>query len=1478
MNRFFPLIFFCFFTISSFSQIYINEFMASNSSVIVDPNFGNDADWIELYNDGTAAVNLDGYFLTDNLTIPNKWRITNITIPSKGFVVFWADGLDTLAVHTNFKLSADFEQIGLFNPALAVVDSVSYGLQKPDISQGRNVNQLDLWGNFSQPTPNTANTTAFFTDFVLNEPIFNLRGGIYNGNQSVTLFTDLGGEIRYSLDGSQPTISSQVYTSPIQLSTTTVVRARIFKEGMLPGPVITNTYFINDGMESRGMPAVSLSSEPSNFWDPTTGIYVQTFKPEWEIPVNIEFFENNGADRAVFNERAGVKINGLYSWQLPEKMLGVYFRKKYGNSKVDYSIFYDTNRAAFKTFALRASGNDWSNTMIRDILGQEMTQLNMKLDLSAWRWCTVYFNGQYMGIHNFREKIETDYIEQHYNMNAGTFDMIENQDYAECGDLVQYNELMVLFKKDLSVKANYDAVADKMDVQNFTDLIITEVESGNSSIDHNVMAWKPKDAGKWKWIVMDLDRGFFTSTSDLISFSLSQTSFPFSNLMANTAYKAYFGKRLADHLYTSFNPELMRQYINKHHDAMLPEINRHVARWLGTTSDYGNAMSSVAFWENEVTLLKTFVEERPVVLLNDLANYGYTGGTAQLTVSVFPANAGTLKLNDFTLGINSTSASYLKGVNSQFTATAKAGYTFKGWSVATKNVLIPKLSTWKYLDNGTNQGTAWQSETFDDTAWKSGAAELGYGDGGEATTIGYGNSTSNKYVTSYFRKSFTVTAADLEGCDYWIHLKRDDGALVYINGVEVVRDNMTSGDIGYKTLATYATGEVNESAFFSYHINKSVLKAGTNVVAVEVHQAELNSSDVSFDLQLSYYKPTDVIVSTEVTYPFTLTGDLSLMAIYEPTAECVVPETIAGNMTLYKACSPYIVRGDVTVKSGVTLTIEPGVEVLMSPKSNFFIHGNIMAEGTAADSIAFRIHPAYSGQGWGALNFWNCSATSVLKHLYVADGTRGPIPQRVGVISAYHGNLAIDHLRIDKTLMNPIASRYSDVILTNSYIHSNYTSDLLNIKYGHARIENCVFEGNPEFDSDAIDYDGIENGVIRNTKILNTLGSNGDAIDIGEEARNIIIDSVVIINAFDKGVSVGQRSSVVMTNSLLVNCSMGAGVKDSSSISINRCIFYGNGSAVSCYEKNPGRAGGNAKIYNSILSNAYEYTYKSDNTSTILFNNCLSDNGLLENSTGSVYANPMFVNPTFYSFGVKQGSPVTPGIGTNYTSFNVKPEAVICGVFLNPLNGTHPEYIAVRNPSVNEMDMSGYTIDKGVTASVPDGIILAAGDTLIFTIDATAWTGNRKVVQWTDGHLANEGEDIRLMNKYGLVADYISYSPFTGWPADAFSTETSMSLLSTDLDNHFASNWVSKPIINGLSDTLINATQLYAYPNPVTNKLWIQGKFEAGDVIRVYNTMGQLCAVSNANESGRTKLVMSAMKQGVYIVKTANQAVSVMKQ
>jgi len=166
-----------------------------------------------------------------------------------------------------------------------------------------------------------------------------------------------------------------------------------------------------------------------------------------------------------------------------------------------------------------------------------------------------------------------------------------------------------------------------------------------------------------------------------------------------------------------------------------------------------------------------------------------------------------------------------------------------------QTVLVPKNSNWKYLDDGTDQGTAWKGSGFDDSGWASGNAELGYGDGDETTVISYGSDSNNKYITYYFRHEFNVS--DPDATSYLdLKLLRDDGAVVYINGTEVVRSNMPSGTIDYLTVASSSVGGGDEDTFYDFIISSDPLVSGSNCIAVELHQRSHSSSDISFNLEL----------------------------------------------------------------------------------------------------------------------------------------------------------------------------------------------------------------------------------------------------------------------------------------------------------------------------------------------------------------------------------------------------------------------------------------------------------------------------------------------------------------------------------------------------------------------------------------------------------------------------------------------------
>jgi len=165
------------------------------------------------------------------------------------------------------------------------------------------------------------------------------------------------------------------------------------------------------------------------------------------------------------------------------------------------------------------------------------------------------------------------------------------------------------------------------------------------------------------------------------------------------------------------------------------------------------------------------------------------------------------------------------------------------------STLVPAGSVWKYLDTGAAPASTWRTTNFNDSAWLAGAAQLGYGDGDEVTVVGYGPDAANKYITTYFRRSFFVPDRSVY-TNLILRVLRDDGAAVYLNGVEVFRSNLAAGATG-STPATLAVSGSEEASFFPTNVNPALLLNGTNLLAVEIHQSSGGSSDISFDLELT---------------------------------------------------------------------------------------------------------------------------------------------------------------------------------------------------------------------------------------------------------------------------------------------------------------------------------------------------------------------------------------------------------------------------------------------------------------------------------------------------------------------------------------------------------------------------------------------------------------------------------------------------
>ncbi len=237
--------------------------------------------------------------------------------------------------------------------------------------------------------------------------------------------------------------------------------------------------------------------------------------------------------------------------------------------------------------------------------------------------------------------------------------------------------------------------------------------------------------------------------------------------------------------------------------------------------------------------------------------------------------------------------------------------TATSWNFSTAAaVVLPQVTlisagtAWKYLDNGSNQGTAWVASGFSDNSWATGNAQLGYGDGDEATVVKFGPNSAAKFITTYFRKTISATNASLYS-SYVLNVKRDDGVVVYINGIERFRNNMPAGPITYATLA--ATGCSDDGKIWqTATLPSGSLINGTNVIQVEIHQNLANSSDISFDLEL---KATTTTI--DVTAP--------VIASYLP-ADNSTNVANSNNLTLNFNENVQKGTGNIIIKEGGVIT------------------------------------------------------------------------------------------------------------------------------------------------------------------------------------------------------------------------------------------------------------------------------------------------------------------------------------------------------------------------------------------------------------------------------------------------------------------------------------------------------------------------------------------------------------------------------
>lgn len=682
-------------------NIFINEFMASNSSTISDPDYTDYADWIEIYNAESSPVNIKNYFITDDLTNRQKYKIAaDLIIPSNGYVIIWADDKNS-GNHANFKLSASGESIGLFSPSAMVIDTVTFSGQLTDVSEGRYPDGKIERYKFFPASPGTPNLEVNIYN-KLSDPLFSVSGGFYQSSVILTLSqSEPGVTICYTTDGSIPTLNSFVYKTSLQIDTTTAITVKAFKENFVPSKAVVNTYFINFQTE---LPVFSIVTDPANFFSDTAGIYVtgtngiigncssipRNWNQDWERPINLEFFERDKFP--AFNVKNGVKINGACSRLYAEKSLAFYFRGEYGYDNLNYRLFTDIPLLSFNNFLLRSSAQDWWRTMFRDGMVHTLIEQGMKIAYQEYRPSLLFINGQYWGIHNIREKINEHYLNSHYGVDINNIDLVEISKGIEAnnGDLQAYNSMIdFLSSHDMSISDNYEHIKSIADIDNYIDYQIAEIYSANGDWPgSNVKLWRSRNpSGKWQWLIYDLDFTFggnaegqyFTNTLKQAT-ATNGPSWPnppwstlmFRKLLENIEFKNEFIQRFAIHMNTTFNPAHVIDVIDSLSIAIAAEIPRHKARW-------PQSISLGSYWAENVQLMKDFANLRQPEVRNHFYSMFNLSGSYSLIINRNNPNWGKVFTHNVEVKNNSPQNIFFDNVPLKVRALGMPGYQFVKW-------------------------------------------------------------------------------------------------------------------------------------------------------------------------------------------------------------------------------------------------------------------------------------------------------------------------------------------------------------------------------------------------------------------------------------------------------------------------------------------------------------------------------------------------------------------------------------------------------------------------------------------------------------------------------------------------------------------------------------------------------------------------------------------------------------------------------
>jgi len=712
---------------SVLQNIYINELMLSNTT-IEDEHLETD-DWFEIYNGNEETVFIGGLYLTDNPEDLQKWQITNGTlIEPNGFEMIWADGQpEQGGLHTSFKLKSSGEFLAIvqeLNGTLYVLDSLTVPEVPTNISFGRIEDGESDFVYFGNSTPNSSNNgqPQHYTEQV----VFSQVGGHFSSPVLLEMSVmDSSATIYYSLDGTTPTNQSQLYQNPILIDQTANVKAIAYKSGFVSANITADFYLLNEPSE---IAVLNVQSDPDNFWNDHTGIYVSgtnggldycneelnNWNQDWERPCQLTLLEPDGT--IGFDVKAGMKIGGACSKNLKMKSLNFFLRSKvYGDEKIDYQIFSTQELSEYRRIKIRNSGTDWQEMLFRDGMNQTILSNTVDLDLMAYRPVRVYLNGKYWGIYGIREMFNSRYIESHHGVDKDSVDLLGDpygpRSEVREGEALRYQELMdFIDDNSLTTLSNYEAIREFIDVQEYINYYISQIYFGNYDWPgNNVRVWRDQNGGKFRWMLFDTDASTgwigwganvaspdhntlaHTLNTDEVNMWVpgftewpngAESTYLFRKMIESDAFKNEFVQRTCTFRELIFAPERVLPMVDSLESLLLPEMQRHISQWLGN-NEFGEGIpsgGSVFTWQLRVDNYRKFFSNRANSILSI---YASTLGLDQRFNLSFGYNESTLgKLvlheNEMSIPFNYV-GEYFKNMPIKIKAVPNEGQYFSHW-------------------------------------------------------------------------------------------------------------------------------------------------------------------------------------------------------------------------------------------------------------------------------------------------------------------------------------------------------------------------------------------------------------------------------------------------------------------------------------------------------------------------------------------------------------------------------------------------------------------------------------------------------------------------------------------------------------------------------------------------------------------------------------------------------------------------------